>query len=43
MSHTYEADTQALTEMAKHNFDVVTCPRTYETCAFSRLRKVYIS
>ncbi|CAK9786105.1 hypothetical protein CC85DRAFT_283788 [Cutaneotrichosporon oleaginosum] len=34
---------RALTEMAKNNFDVVTCPRTGETCAFSRLRKVYIS
>jgi macrophage erythroblast attacher len=34
---------RALTEMAKNNFDVVTCPRTGETCAFSRLRKVYVS
>ncbi|BEI91946.1 uncharacterized protein CcaverHIS019_0407660 [Cutaneotrichosporon cavernicola] len=34
---------RSLTEMAKNNFDVVTCPRTGETCAFSRLRKVYIS
>ena len=33
----------ALSEMAKANFDVVTCPRTKETCSFSRLRKVYIS
>ncbi|ODO08072.1 hypothetical protein I350_03655 [Cryptococcus amylolentus CBS 6273] len=33
----------ALKEMAKNNFDVVTCPRTRETCAFARLRKVYIS
>lgn len=37
------ADKQALAEMAKNNFDVVTCPRTNETCAFARLRKVYIS
>ena len=34
---------QALAAMAKNNFDVVTCPRTRESCAFSRLRKVYIS
>ncbi|CAD6564741.1 MAG: GID complex subunit containing RING finger motif [Tremellales sp. Tagirdzhanova-0007] len=33
----------ALAAMAKNNFDVVTCPRTRESCAFSRLRKVYIS
>jgi macrophage erythroblast attacher len=34
---------QALQEMAKNNFDIVTCPRTGESCSFSRLRKVYIS
>lgn len=34
---------KALAEMAKNNFDIVTCPRTGETCTFSRLRKVYIS
>ncbi|KAL7421594.1 GID complex subunit containing RING finger motif [Cryptotrichosporon argae] len=35
--------TKALAEMAKNNFDVVTCPRTHESCAFARLRKIYIS
>jgi len=39
----YVYSSKALAEMAKNNFDVVTCPRTRETCAFSRLRKVYIS
>ncbi|WWC89360.1 uncharacterized protein L201_004282 [Kwoniella dendrophila CBS 6074] len=39
----YVYSTNALREMANSNFDVVTCPRTRETCAFSRLRKVYIS
>ncbi|KAK8864402.1 hypothetical protein IAR55_001650 [Kwoniella newhampshirensis] len=39
----YVYSSKALKEMAKNNFDVVTCPRTRETCAFSRLRKVYIS
>nr|XP_018263072.1 macrophage erythroblast attacher isoform 1 [Kwoniella dejecticola CBS 10117]OBR85230.1 macrophage erythroblast attacher isoform 1 [Kwoniella dejecticola CBS 10117] len=34
---------QALRQMADANFDVVTCPRTRDPCAFSRLRKVYIS
>jgi hypothetical protein len=39
----HRADRQALREMAKRTFDVVTCPRTKESCAFSKLRKVYIS
>ncbi|WVQ72588.1 hypothetical protein IAR50_002146 [Cryptococcus sp. DSM 104548] len=39
----YVYSSKALKEMAQHNFDVVTCPRTRETCAFARLRKVYIS
>ncbi|WRT66369.1 uncharacterized protein IL334_003324 [Kwoniella shivajii] len=39
----YVYSSKALREMADANFDVVTCPRTRETCAFSRLRKVYIS
>ncbi|WVN88235.1 uncharacterized protein L203_103436 [Cryptococcus depauperatus CBS 7841] len=39
----YVYSSKALTEMAKRNFNVVTCPRTRETCAFARLRKVYIS
>lgn len=34
---------RALAEMAKNNFDVCICPRTHETCGFSKLRKVYIS
>lgn len=34
---------QALRHMANSNFDVVTCPRTGESCSFTRLRKVYIS
>lgn len=34
---------KALAEMAKNNFDVCICPRTHETCGFSKLRKVYIS
>lgn len=37
------ADSQALKEMATNNFNVVTCPRTRESCSFDRLRKVYIS
>lgn len=37
------ADEKALREMAKSNFDVVLCPRTGESCSFSRLRKVFIS
>ncbi|KAK1924211.1 putative negative regulation of gluconeogenesis-related protein [Papiliotrema laurentii] len=39
----YVYSTNALKEMAKNNFDVVTCPRTGESCSFSRLRKVFIS
>ncbi|WWD17302.1 hypothetical protein CI109_101742 [Kwoniella shandongensis] len=39
----YVYSSKALKEMAKNNFDVVKCPRTGESCAFSRLRKVYIS
>ncbi|KAI9639768.1 putative negative regulation of gluconeogenesis-related protein [Dioszegia hungarica] len=39
----YVYSSKALAEMAKNSFDVVTCPRTRESCAFSRLRKVYIS
>ncbi|OXH42203.1 macrophage erythroblast attacher isoform 1 [Cryptococcus neoformans] len=39
----YVYSSKALAEMAKNNFDVVTCPRTRESCAFGRLRKVYIS
>ncbi|RXK38290.1 hypothetical protein M231_04463 [Tremella mesenterica] len=33
----------ALAAMAKNNFGIVTCPRTKETCQFTKLRKVYIS
>ncbi|WVW83918.1 hypothetical protein I302_105940 [Kwoniella bestiolae CBS 10118] len=39
----YVYSTQALREMADANFGVVTCPRTRDTCAFTRLKKVYIS
>ncbi|WWC70193.1 uncharacterized protein I206_104143 [Kwoniella pini CBS 10737] len=39
----YVYSSKALREMANANFDVVTCPRTRDPCAFSRLRKVYIS
>ncbi|WVF71475.1 hypothetical protein IAT40_006281 [Kwoniella sp. CBS 6097] len=39
----YVYSSKALKQMAEANFDVVTCPRTRESCAFSRLRKVYIS
>lgn len=34
---------KALIQMAKEHHDVVTCPRTHEACAFTHLRKVYIS
>ena len=37
------ADGKALKAMAANNFNVVTCPRTRESCSFDRLRKVYIS
>ncbi|WVQ82383.1 hypothetical protein IAT38_004511 [Cryptococcus sp. DSM 104549] len=39
----YVYSAKALKEMAAGNYDVVTCPRTRESCAFARLRKVYIS
>ncbi|KXN82201.1 Macrophage erythroblast attacher [Leucoagaricus sp. SymC.cos] len=34
---------EAMQEMAAKNDNIVTCPRTGETCAFSQLRKVFIS
>ncbi|WVQ99417.1 hypothetical protein IAU59_006551 [Kwoniella sp. CBS 9459] len=39
----YVYSSKALKQMAEANFDVVTCPRTRDSCSFSRLRKVYIS
>jgi macrophage erythroblast attacher len=39
--HVYSS--KALKEMARNNFDIVTCPVTHESCSFARLRKVYIS